>query len=305
MSQYKEEIVKLADTTLLTNKQIAKVVGCGEKTVYKYAGSFASRCEKKSSMNDKLYEIQKTVLLPDIHYPHIDPKVMESVNQFIFEYEPHELVYMGDQMSLDCISGWNKRKPLLKEGQRLVNDYETFDRDILRVHETLTADDTRRTFLIGNHEERVNWYIQEHPELEQLIDIDRNLNLTERGYNIIPFNQIYKLGKLSVIHGYYWNKYHAAKTLESFEGNVVYAHVHNPQIYSKVSPVDRRGYHMAACLGCLCNIKPDYKKGLPNFWVNQFGVVEWLPATGYFNLTPITIIDGTFMWNGTYYGKNL
>jgi len=305
MSKFKEEIIRLGKNSLLNNRRIARVVGCSEKTVSKYAGSFADRCKFKTTETDNMFEIQKTVLLPDIHYPHVDERVLESVNEFIFTYEPHEIVYMGDQLSLDCISSWNKRKPLLKEGQRLIKDYENFDKDVLQVHENITSSDTRRTFIIGNHEERVNWYIEEHPELENLIDIDRNLNLTKRGYRIIPFNGIYKIGKLSVIHGYYWNKYHAAKTLDAFEGNVVYAHVHNPQMYAKVSPVDRKGYHMATSLPCLCNIKPDYKKNVPNFWINGFGVVEHLPATGFFNLYPITIIEGSFMFNGNYYGKEL
>lgn len=305
MSKFKEEIIRLGKNSLLNNRDIARIVGCSEKTVSKYAGSFTDRCKFKTTEDGNMFEIQKTVLLPDIHYPHVDERVLESVNEFIFTYEPHEIVYMGDQLSLDCISSWNKRKPLLKEGQRLIKDYENFDKDVLQIHEKLTTPDTRRTFMFGNHEERVNWYIEEHPELENLIDIDRNLKLTERGYKIIPFNEIHKIGKLNVIHGYYWNKYHAAKTLDAFEGNVVYAHVHNPQMYAKVSPVDRKGYHMATALPCLCNIKPDYKKNLPNFWINGFGVVEHLPATGFFNLYPITIIESSFMFNGNYYGKEL
>jgi hypothetical protein len=304
MSPYKQEIEKLADSTLLDNKEIAKIVGCSIKTVFKYAGSYQDRCKAKASNQQDKFEIQKVVLLPDIHHPHIEEKLLDSVNQFIFDYDPHELVYMGDQISLECISGWNRRKPLLKEGRRLIKDYEAFDQDILKVHESITAPDTRRTFFIGNHENRVQIYIEENPELEGIIDLEKHLNLVDRGYNIIPFNEIYKLGKLSVIHGYYWNKYHATKTLEAFEGNVVYSHVHNPQLYAKVSPVDRKGYHMATSLPCLCNIKPDYKRNAPNFWINGFGVVEYLPATGYFNLYMIIIIDGTFMWNGTYYGRN-
>lgn len=304
MSKFKDEIIRLGKNSLLNNREIARIVGCSEKTVSKYAGSFTSRCKFKTCEEENLFEIQKTVLIPDIHYPHIDDKVLEALNQFIFEYCPDELVYMGDQISLDCISGWNKRKPLLKEGQRLIKDYQNFDKDILQVHERL-APDAKRTFMIGNHEQRVQWYIEEHPELENLIDIERNLNLIERGYQIIPFNGIYKIGKLSVIHGFYWNKYHAAKTLDAFEGNVVYAHVHNPQMYAKVSPVDRKGYHTATALGCLCNIKPDYKKNVPNFWINGFGIVEHLPASGFFHLYPITIIEGSFMFNGTYYGKEI
>ena len=305
MSQYKTEILKLADTTLLTNKEIARVVGCSPKTVLKYAGSHASRCREKGCGEVDPFEIQKTVLLPDIHSPHYDARLMDAVTEFIIDYQPNELVYMGDQLSLDCVSAWNRRKPLLKEGHRLIKEYEKFDENILQIHEQVTQDDTRRTFMMGNHEERIKWYIEEHPELDGIINLEKHLQLEERGYDIVEFNEIHKVGKLNVIHGYYWNKYHAAKTLEAFEGNVVYSHVHNPQLYAKVSPVDRKGYHMATCLPCLCNIKPDYKKNAPNFWINGFGIVEHLPATGFFNLYTIMIIEGSFMWNGTYYGKDL
>ncbi len=305
MSQFKREILKLADTTLLTNKEIGRIVGCSPRTVHKYAGSYVDRCRAKSDLDGKAFEIQKTILLPDIHYPHNEPAVMDAVEEFILDYQPNELVYMGDQLSLDCISSWNKKKPLLKEGQRLIKDYELFDEEILKVHENITESDTRRTFMIGNHEQRVEWYTEEHPELQGFIDIETHLHLADRGYNIIEYNGVYNIGKLSVIHGFYWNKYHATKTLEAFEGNVVYSHVHNPQMYSKVSPVDRKGYHMATSLPCLCSIKPEYKKNTPNFWINGFGVVEHLPATGFFNLYTIIIIDGSFMWNGVYYGKTL
>ncbi|MFX1538373.1 MAG: hypothetical protein ACFFDI_29635 [Promethearchaeota archaeon] len=301
----KTEIRKLASGTILNNAEIAKVVGCSIRTVHRYAGSHAERCkEKVSTKSEDIFQIQKTVLLPDIHYPNYEQRVMGAVDEFIIDYEPDELVYMGDQLELNAISGWNKNKPLLKEGQRLLKEYEGFDYHILQTHENI-APNVRRVFMIGNHEQRVEWYCQEHPELKGMIDIAQYLDLEKRGYTIIPFNEIYKLGKLAVIHGFYWNKYHAAKTLDAFEGNVVYAHIHNPQMYAKVSPIDRKGYHTATALGCLCNIKPDYKKNAPNFWINQFGIVEHLPATGAFNLYPITIIEGSFMFDGKYYGKSL
>jgi hypothetical protein len=219
MSSMKNEICKLAKSTLLNNKEIAKVVGCSPRTVNRYAGSYDKRCKEKITEDTTdIFKIQKTVLLPDIHFPHYEQKIMDTVADFIEDYEPDELVYMGDQVSLDCISGWNKRKPLLKEGQRLLEDYDGFDYHVLQTHEQYTKDDCRRTFMIGNHEQRINWYVEEHPELEGMIDLDHILELEERGYKIIPYNEIHKVGKLNVIHGFYWNKYHAAKTLEAFEG---------------------------------------------------------------------------------------
>jgi len=304
-SQYSSEILKLAETTALTNKEISKIVGCSEKTVLKYAGAYTTRTKAKTDFDESAWQIQKTILLPDIHHPHCDARTMESLNEFMFDYDPDELVYMGDQVSLDCISFWNRNRPLLKEGQRLLRDFNDFDRDILRVHENLTREDIRRTFIIGNHEYRLNMYVEQNPELEDFIDITRHLNLVERGYKVVPFNGRHKVGKLSVIHGRYWNMYHAKKTVDEFQGNVAYAHVHNPQSFVKISPVDADGYHMATSLPCLCNIEPDYKKNAPTHWVNGFGIVEHLPATGFFNLYTIIIIEGSFMYNGKYYGKNL
>lgn len=306
MSQYiKKEIEKLAHTTLLSNKEIAKVVGCSTRTVSRYVGSYNKRCQEKVCVDtEDLFKIQKSVLLPDIHYPHYEQKVIDSIEEFIIDYTPDELVYMGDQISLDCISSWNREKPLLKEGQRLIKDYQGFDYHILKKHENITKKETKRTFMIGNHEQRIEWYCEIHPELRGIIDLVQFLNLDERGYKIIPYNEIHKIGKLSVIHGFFWNKYHTVKTLDVFEGNVVYAHVHNPQMHAKVSPIDRKGYHTATCLGCLCNIQPAYKRGAPSTWLNGFGIVEHLPATGIFNLYSIIIVDGSFMFNGKYYGKS-
>lgn len=304
MSNFKKEILKLAEETLLSNRDIAKIVGCSSKTVLRYAGSFQDRCYKKTIETEDMFKIKKTVLLPDIHYPNYEQKVMDAVDEFIIDYEPDEIVYMGDQISLDCISSWNKNKPLLKEGRRLLKDYDGFDKNILQTYENI-APDASKVFMFGNHEQRINWYCQEHPELDGFIDIVRYLELEERGYKIIPFNDIYKIGHLNVIHGFYYNKYHAAKTLEAFEGNVVYSHVHNPQMYAKVSPIDKEGYHTATALGCLCNISPGYKKGMPNFWLNGFGFVESLPATGQFTLYTPIIVDGSFFYNGRYYGKDI
>jgi len=301
---FQSEINKLAETTALTNKEISKIVGCSVKTVLKYAGSFVERSQSKAKMDESSWQIQKTILAPDIHYPHYDQKIMDTFDEFIIDYNPDEIVYMGDQLSLDCISGWNKKKPLLKEGQRLLQEYDGFNEEVLVTHENITSPDTRRTFMIGNHEHRIQWYTEALPELEGFIDIERHLKFEERGYKVIPYNGIHKIGKLNVIHGFYWNKYHATKTLEAFEGNVVYAHVHNPQMYAKVSPIDRKGYHTATSLPCLCNIKPDYKNNAPNFWINGFGIVEHLPATGMFNLYTVIMVNGSFMYNGKYYGKN-
>lgn len=302
MSRLREEILKLAERTILTNQDIASILGCSRRTVNRYAGSHSDRCRLKSHVEDDLLRIKKCVLLSDIHYPRHDVQSLTALEEFMADYQPDEIVYMGDQLTLESISSWNRRKPLIKEGQRLLNEYKGFDKEILRRHESITGPNCKRVFMIGNHEQRLHWYVEEYPELEGLIDIDYNLKLTERGYEIIEYNNVYKIGKLNVIHGFYWNKYHSWKTLDVFEGNVVYGHVHNPQMFCKLSPIDQKGYHMATCLPCLSTTKPDYQENAPNAWVNGFGIVEHMPSTKLFNLYTVIINNGSFMYNGKCYG---
>ena len=86
MAVYKKEIIKLGETTILSNSDIAKIVGCSVKTVNKHIGSHSARCRAKAAQDAELFEIQKTVLMPDIHYPHCDEKLMESLAEFIVDY---------------------------------------------------------------------------------------------------------------------------------------------------------------------------------------------------------------------------
>ena len=61
MSQLKTEVMKLANNTILSNAEIAKVCNCSPKTVYKYAGSHSDRCKSKVSCDSEdIFQIQKT-----------------------------------------------------------------------------------------------------------------------------------------------------------------------------------------------------------------------------------------------------
>lgn len=240
------------------------------------------------------------LLFPDIHYPEHISACFTAIEPFIKDINPDYMVYMGDQMSLDGVSSWNAGKPKKTEMMRLRKDYQEFDRLFLRKHEKL-APRAHRVWIDGNHEARADWYADKHPAISGLIEPRNVLELEKRGYEVLKFGEIYKLGKLYVFHGKFWNMHHAKKTVGMFENSVVYGHTHNPQIYAKTVPVDTKKYHMATCLGCLSNTQPDYKAGQATRWINQFAVV-YLDARNFFWVYPITIVHGRFMWNGKHYG---
>jgi len=78
--------------------------------------------------------IKKAILLPDIHYPHHSKSSLKAVNQFITDYQPDYLVYMGDQLNMDVVSSWNEGRPRLKENQRIIDEYAGFNDEILKIH---------------------------------------------------------------------------------------------------------------------------------------------------------------------------
>lgn len=245
-------------------------------------------------------KIKKVILLPDIHYPEHSKKCLTLVNKFIKDFNPDTIIYQGDQLDLGSISAWDKDKPLLKESKRLWKEYTDFDNDVLKVHETITKRACERVFIIGNHEYRAQRYIEKNPELEGMIEPEIYLELKDRGYTVVDYNKVYKLGKLNVIHGFYYNTHHAAHTVGAFEGNVVYCHTHTSQEFTKTTPLDASDFHTATCLPCLCNLNPEYQKNKPSSWINGFGVA-YLSPDGSYSLYRIIIVNGQFVFNDKLY----
>jgi len=248
-------------------------------------------------------KIETVVILPDIHYPEHSEASIDLVKKFIKDIQPDTIVYQGDNLDMGVISHWNKDKKRKVELKRLKKDYEGFVQNILDPIEKLAKKNTQFVWLNGNHEDWANQYLDKNPELEGIIEPELCLGLAERGYTFVPFNEVHKIGKLNIIHGYYTSKYHSAKTLEVFGESICYGHLHSPQMHSKVSPMKPEVFHAAYGLPCLCDLSPDFMKKRPNSWVHGFGVVYIMP-NGDFNLYPVIIVNNKFVFNGKAYESN-
>ena len=117
----------------------------------------------------------------------------------------------------------------------------------------------------------------------------------------VQMNDFFKLGNMRFTHGMWTSKYHANKHLQEIGKNVCYGHTHKTQTQFQnqalAEPI------MAYGLGTLGDKSPGYMRNRPSNWINQFAVFYHEPKTGKFNLYPINIIKGEFIWNGKIYGK--
>jgi hypothetical protein len=259
-------------------------------------------------------EIVLSVLIPDVHHPFHDICSWRAVLKFIAWAIPNRIVLMGDALEMRAIDHWKQEKGNLRsfEGVRLLHDYKEFMKDILVPLEEATPK-AEHIYMGGNHEDWAYQLVDKIPQLEGMIEPELAMKLKERGWQWIPYiakdrdgnyrKGTYKIGKLTLAHGFSTRKYHAAATTETYEKSVAYAHSHDVQLYTKVHAEDPSDYHTAQSIGCICNKAPQYLHGRPNRWVHAFGIL-YTQEDGTYNLYVPIIINGKFCFAGKIFDGN-
>lgn len=229
----------------------------------------------------------------DLHHPSHDRTLWASILRFIEDFEPSVFIFGGDQMDMPSFNHWHreKRKYRQMEGQRIKKDYRDFQREVLDPLEAALGDDCRRVWLEGNHEKWAIDYVDEHPEVSGYFEPLENLALSEwEHYN---YGESASVGKLHFMHGIYCVSHHAAKTVNVWQRNIVYGHVHTLQTHTSIAPLDTDA-HSAWAIPCACNQNPEYLRGKPSAWLSGFCVFH-VEENGNFSVFPVVAIGGHFI----------
>lgn len=250
--------------------------------------------------------VYRTIVLPDLQLPYEDRKAVSAVERYMADETWDEWIQLGDFMDFDCISSFNRTALRKVEGKTLADDY-AYANDFLDRHQRIVRKRNRKakfTLLEGNHDQRIERYVDEFPQLRNTVEVERGLNLAERGIGWIRCwskGEFYKVGKCAFTHGLYTNAHHAKRMADSFGGNVVYGHTHDVQGHSKVLwGADKT--IVGQSLGCLCRYDQDYIGKNPTNWQHAFGVMYFMPD-GHFQLYVVRIMGGRFIApNGKAYG---
>lgn len=239
------------------------------------------------------------IILPDTHIPYHDTRTIKPVLKYMNDTAPHEgVIHLGDLVSLDQISRHNKDNLLAKTETSVQKDYR-----IMREMFDEIADAAKTTniyYIEGNHEIRAKRFIEQHPQMKGLIEVE---NCIPDYVNFVPYSSkgdILTIGKLSFGHGLYTNEHHAKRHAIAYCRNFVYGHTHDVQTYS----LERYGHDdtiMATSVGCLCKYDQSYMGGRPSKWQQAFGHV-YIQASGKFNLYIPRIFNHRFVGlNGKEY----
>ena len=239
--------------------------------------------------------IKKHLIISDTHAPYENKRAVAAACEYALEYKPDVIVHIGDVGDYKSISHWMKNKRLELAGLTIQDDLDAACNLLKNIGST--APDAEKIVLLGNHDNWVYDYVNEHPELEGTLSVSRSYNSV--GWKVIPWNELYRVGKLYLTHGLYTNKYHAHSTVHALSVSCCYGHSHDFQVYTE-SFLD--GEKMAMSLGCMCDMNPGYLHNRPKRWLNGFGTVDTMP-TGDFFIDFIKIVNGRFCRMGKIYGK--
>jgi predicted phosphodiesterase len=242
--------------------------------------------------------VERILIVPDTHAPYHDERAWRLMLRVARTFKPQTIVHQGDFADFYAVSSHSKdpgRAKTLKDELKVVKKLRgQLDR--------LGA--KRKVFIEGNHEDRLRRYLEDKaPELFDLFDTDSLLQLSENGWEFVPYKQHTQIGKLRLTHDTgNSGKYTTTRALEAFQHSVVIGHHH--QIQYQVEGDATGKYRVGAQFGWLGDVKQvDYMQRIKALrsWALGFGVGYRDEKTNLVYLTPVPIVNYTACVEGRIY----
>ena len=123
------------------------------------------------------------------------------IGKYIADKKPDIIVHIGDHFDMPSLSSYDKGTSKI-EGKRLYKDIEAgvtgfkFLNLELEKHKDYKP---RKVFCLGNHEERLDRYVNEHPELQGTLGTDK-LPFAKYGWEVHPFLKPVEIEGIFFVH---------------------------------------------------------------------------------------------------------
>lgn len=260
------------------------------------------------------------ITLGDEQEPFSDPYVHESILSMLEDLQPDILVHLGDLTDLPDISRHKDNPEWTASVQDCIN--AGYARLLTYVE---AAPNSERTFMIGNHEERLRAYLLNRAERvygvrpadkageDQAAEVlgPRNLlHLDELGFDFIDpkggyaHAQVSLSDKLAIRHGWLTGDNTAGKTLDRLGHSVIVGHTHSQRMVYKTL------YNMNGSAEVLVAVEngtlSQVDNGLgfcvnPNWQQGCTTATIWDDDGGDFRLDQATFTGGKLRWRDKRY----
>lgn len=233
--------------------------------------------------------------------------VLDDSLAFIRDFRPDVFVLGGDFLDFDAISCFNGHKrnaiginAVLRDTKREI----LLGRAMLDEIRKAVGPKCKIVFLVGNHEERLEKFFFEYPQLfSDYTTLEGALELKKRNIELIEQGGFFKLGKLYFLHGEKYGSDNFTKAAAmKCRKNLRLFHHHTNQSYMITNELDTNEKVETKSCGCMCGMSPSFMKGSQNRWINSFFCGYVLPDGNYQDFT-LSVFDGVIIGlDGKVYG---
>jgi hypothetical protein len=193
-----------------------------------------------------------TLFFGDAHAePGQDLTRFQKLGNFITARQPHNIIDLGDFVSLSAISHWDASKKLTMEGRRYEEDVQigrAAYNEVFRPLENLRKKQRRTKSRIynptiikmdGNHEGWLDKYLEQNPAMAGYVNLNRDLGLAERPVDIYPYKARILLNDINIMHAPLAGNdmpvsglHIPYKALQRFNTHIVMGHYHRSETAS-------------------------------------------------------------------------
>jgi len=236
----------------LPTRRVLRKSGLSEGPFIRVFGSFSAAKEyyNQSKLSVQLDDIwikksdivqfyPTTLVIPDAHVsPDQDNSRFVILNKLILDRKPDYIIFMGDFVTLESLSNWDLNKAGVMEGRRYQMDIEAGQQAL-----ELTLKNVKQTYsptiiyLHGNHETRLDRYVESKPELKDHLDLNKDLNLKGYGVDVIvQYREYYTIEGTQFTHSpmnaanqALSGKFAIHRASEMTQNSLVFAHSHRKE----------------------------------------------------------------------------
>lgn len=212
----------------------------------------------------------KILVIGDAHITEKDNlNRFKAMQKVIKKYKPNKILIIGDFLTLDCLSAWDKNKKKIMEGKRFKNEIDKGNEALDLIQEVHKGE---IIYLEGNHEDRLERYLDVQPTFDGVVNIDLQLKLKDRKITWIRYKAFYTINGISFTHipiagngrpigGMNMTK----KALQMFNNSIVFGHTHSLKIDHETR--HNGGMNKALNVGCFFEEDHDYTEGsVCDYW---------------------------------------
>lgn len=208
-------------------------------------------------------------------------------------FKADTVVIMGDWIDCLAVSHWSK------DPTRVMSLKQEADQ-AKRYLDRITA--KRKIYIAGNHEDRLQRYLQEKaPELLWFVDIPSLLDLETKGWEYVPYKASTTIGKIHLTHDVgSAGRYNVYKALDTFQTSVVTAHTH--RLAYVVEGDATGGCQVSTQFGWLGDVEQIgymHEINAKRNWALGFGYGYHQRSSGLVYLVPAPIVNYTVAVEGT------